>query len=84
MKRKLTVPDQHRLKIALDTLRMNDIMARVMGGMTKDEARQVIEELTGKKPVDDATVTDVGYNYDEADQLAASEYENDAAMDGLI
>ena len=50
MKRKLTVPDQHRLKIALDTLRMNDIMARVMGGMTKDEARQVIEELTGKKP----------------------------------
>jgi len=28
---------------------MNDTMARVMGGMTKEEARQVIYELTGRR-----------------------------------
>ena len=37
--------------------------------------------------VDDApavpTVTDVGYNYDEADQLMASEHEQDAVLDFL-
>lgn len=44
----LSVPDKHRLKIARDTLRMSDVMARVMGGMTKNEARRVIEELRGK------------------------------------
>lgn len=45
----LSVPDLHRLKIARQTLRMNDTMARVMGGMTKEEARQVIYELTGRR-----------------------------------
>jgi hypothetical protein len=49
---RLSVPDRHRLRIARDTLKMNDVMARVLGGMTKDEARQVIKELTGKEPVD--------------------------------
>jgi hypothetical protein len=46
--RKLTVPEKHQLKIARQTLKMNDVMARVMGGMTKDEAREVIKRLTGK------------------------------------
>jgi hypothetical protein len=50
VKRNLTIPEKHQLKVARDTLRMNDVMARVMGGMTKAEARQVIERLTGKKP----------------------------------
>lgn len=50
MKRTLTIPEQHQLRIARQTLKMNDVMARIMGGMTKDEARLVIERLTGKRP----------------------------------
>ena len=50
MKRQLTIPEKHQLKVAQDTLRMNDVMARVMGGMTNAEARDVIERLTGKRP----------------------------------
>lgn len=43
----LSVPEQHQLKIAKATLRMSDIGAKIMGGMTKDEARLVIQRLTG-------------------------------------
>jgi hypothetical protein len=35
----LSVPQQHQKKIALATLRMSDAGARIMGGMTKEEAR---------------------------------------------
>jgi hypothetical protein len=45
--RGLSVPDRHRLRIARDTLKMSDAGARIMGGMTKDEAREVIYQLTG-------------------------------------
>jgi hypothetical protein len=48
MKRQLSVPDKHQLRIARDTLRLSDAMAGVMGGMSKDEARAVILRLTGK------------------------------------
>lgn len=44
--RKLTVPEQHQLKIARQTLRMSDAGARIMGGMTKEEARQIVAKLT--------------------------------------
>ena len=44
----LSVPDQHRLKIAYKTLKLSDIGARIMGGMTKDEARAFIIQVTGK------------------------------------
>jgi hypothetical protein len=49
---RLSVPDRHRLKIARDTLKMSDEGARIMGGMTKDEARQVVMSLTGKWPTE--------------------------------
>lgn len=52
-KRKLSVPDQHRLAIARKTLKMNDAMVAILGGMTKEEARKVIKELTGKEPKGD-------------------------------
>lgn len=39
-----TVPEQHQIKIAKQTLRMSDAMARVMGGMTKDEARAILRK----------------------------------------
>jgi hypothetical protein len=46
----LSVPDRHQLRIARQTLRMNDVMARVMGGPTKEEAREIIARLTGRRP----------------------------------
>lgn len=47
-KRILSVPEQHQLKVARDTLKMNDVMARVMGGPSKAEARAIVKRLTGK------------------------------------
>lgn len=48
MKGNQSVFDRHQLRIARDTLKMSDIGASIMGGMTKDEARAVILRLTGK------------------------------------
>lgn len=48
----LTPAEKHQLKIALKTLKMPDAMAGVMGGMTKEEARDIIEELTGQRPAE--------------------------------
>ncbi len=39
---KLTVSEKHQLRIARDTLRMSDVGARIMGGMTKAEARLIV------------------------------------------
>ena len=50
---KLTVPEQHQLKIALKTLKLSDVGALIMGGPTKAEARETILRLTGKKPKED-------------------------------
>ena len=49
-KRTLSVPDKHLLKIARSTLKMSDAMARVMGGPSKAEAREIIRRLTAKNP----------------------------------
>ena len=46
--RRLSVPEQHQLRIAKDTLKMSDVGARIMGGPTKEEAREIILRLTGK------------------------------------
>lgn len=46
--RHLSVPEKHQLKIAISTLKMSDAGARIMGGMTKAEARAVIRRLTGR------------------------------------
>jgi len=45
----LTVPDRHQLRIARDTLKLSDVGARIMGGMSKDQARDVIARLTGRR-----------------------------------
>ena len=37
------VVERHQLRIAKETLKMNDAMVQVMGGMTKDEARRIIK-----------------------------------------
>ena len=49
-KRELSVPERHQLKIAYATLKMSDIGALIMGGMNKQEARDIIRKLTGKEP----------------------------------
>jgi len=51
-KRTLNVFERHQLKVARDTLKMTDAGAKVMGGPTKAEARQIIKRLTGKMPVE--------------------------------
>ena len=53
VRRYLTVPEQHQLKIARKTLTYSDVGAKIIGGMTKAEARQVIKKLTGKTPKED-------------------------------
>jgi thymidylate synthase len=44
----LSVPEKHQLAVAYKTLKTNPAIAGVMGGMSKDEAREVIKKLTGK------------------------------------
>ena len=46
--RQLSVFDKHQLAIAKKTLKLSDVGAIIMGGMTKDEAREVIKKLTGR------------------------------------
>jgi hypothetical protein len=46
----LSVPEQHQLKIARQTLKMHDAAVGVMGGPNKAEAREIIKRLTGKEP----------------------------------
>jgi len=43
--RELTVGEQHQKRIAIQTLKMNDVMAGVMGGMSKKEARNFLTTL---------------------------------------
>ena len=46
--RVLSAPEKHQLRIARITLRMPNRMVRVMGVMTKQEAREIVKSLTGK------------------------------------
>ena len=47
MSKKLSIPEQHQLKIAKSTLRMSDVGSAVMGGMTKDQARDFLRDKCG-------------------------------------
>ncbi len=47
MAKQLSVPESHQFKIAKSTLKMSEIGARIMGGMTKDEARKFLREKAG-------------------------------------
>jgi hypothetical protein len=42
MTKNISVPERHRIKIAKDTLKMSDVGAHIMGGMTKEEARNLL------------------------------------------
>jgi hypothetical protein len=41
----LTVPQKHQLQIAKKTLKMNDVGVMVMGGMSKQEARDFLKSI---------------------------------------
>ena len=42
MNESLSIFDKHQLKIAKDTLRMSDAGANIIGGMTKQEAKEFL------------------------------------------
>ena len=44
MKKQLSVPEKHQIKIAKDTLKMSDVGAMIMGGMTKPEAKEILKK----------------------------------------
>jgi hypothetical protein len=39
-----TAPERHQIKIAKQTLKMSDVGAQIMGGMTKAEAREILRK----------------------------------------
>jgi hypothetical protein len=43
--KELSVPQQHQKKIAIRTLKMNDVGVMVMGGMNKAEARAFLKKI---------------------------------------
>ncbi len=43
----LSVPEQHQFKIAKSTLRLSDVGARILGGMSKEEARLFLATKIG-------------------------------------
>lgn len=45
----MNVFDKHQLAIARRTLQLSDEGAKIMGGMTKDEARQIINRFAPRK-----------------------------------
>ena len=53
VRRYLSVPEQHQLKVARKTLTYSDVGAKIMGGPTKAEARLIIKKLTGRTPKED-------------------------------
>ena len=44
-----SVFDKHQLKIARQTLKMTDAGARVMGGMTKADAKKIVEKAKKRR-----------------------------------
>ena len=55
--RELSVPERHQLAIAKKTLTYSDAGAKIMGGPTKEEAREIIRRLTGRPPKESSQKT---------------------------
>lgn len=52
----LTVPEQHLLKIAKQTLKMHPAMVGVMGGPNHAQAKEIIKRLAGKNVKEEASL----------------------------
>lgn len=48
MTKTLSVFDKHQLNIARKTLKMSEIGAFILGGMTHEEAREIVKKFGGK------------------------------------
>lgn len=48
------IMNEHQLRIARKTLKMNDVMVNVMGGMTKSQARELLANNVKCKNEQDA------------------------------
>ena len=44
MKKEINVFDKHQINIARKTLKMSDVGALIMGGMTKEDARDILKK----------------------------------------
>jgi hypothetical protein len=62
----LSVPEQHQKRIAIRTLGMNDVMARAMGGMSKEEARKFLRDRCGYSDAQIAKLEKSGAPTDES------------------
>lgn len=60
MKKELSVPDQHVLKISRQSLRMNCVGVRIMGGPDHKQAADNILRITGKRVALDAGCSCLG------------------------
>jgi len=47
-KKQLDVFDKHQIAIAKRTLKMNDVGAAIMGGMSKEQARAILKKFNIK------------------------------------
>ena len=47
--RHVSIPEKHQIKIAKQTLKMPDAMLGVMGGMTKEQAKEILRKYGVKK-----------------------------------
>ncbi len=56
MSKILTIPEQHQLKIAKQTLKYSDIGCFIVGGMTKVEAIKIIKQLTKRRRNNDRKI----------------------------
>lgn len=49
VRRSIGTVEQHQLKVARATLKLPDAMVRVMGGPTKEQAREIIRRLSNPR-----------------------------------
>lgn len=49
MIRHLTIPEQHQLKIAKQTMKLSEVGAMILGGMSHATAKTIIKRLEGER-----------------------------------
>ena len=80
-RREPSVFDKHQLKIAKRTLQMSDVGAKIMGGMTKEEARAHIKRITGSAAKEESIEEQRNYNGDLTGDMMQWEQDGDGMPD---
>lgn len=76
----LSIPEKHQLRIAKQVLRESEAMTLVMGGMTKDEAREICNRYGiphVESSVDPDTTKSVEYSYPTSDNAIRFGFEQE-------